>query len=445
MNSSTLILENKILKIKNIPKPIAIIGMGITGESVLELLTSCGISKDDIFTFDKKREAHFSHSDELIQKGKPKTLIVSPGVPLSSLWIQEFKSKGGIILSELSLANSLLSTEKIIAVTGSLGKSTTVSLLEAGLKKSQKLSSFVGGNLGVPLAVYANQRVLGTQASAVDWVVLELSSYQLENFSDLKADFSALTYLTPNHLERYLDLEAYYKSKWILTSLTQGQIVLNQKGGDLFKWALQNIDTKQSSRYIWTHSGSEIISKYSLQNRKLIGSHNLDNMAVAAQLAELAAFDSVCFEGMKQFAGLPHRSENLGLVDGIRYINDSKATTMESVKTAVQSTLEDVSAQNFCHLLLGGKDKNLPWNELFELKKEPRLKFYFFGQCRDVAKSLSQLDGPQFEKMTDAINYCQNQAHNGDTILLSPGGTSLDEFKNFEDRGEVFQKLSGIE
>jgi UDP-N-acetylmuramoylalanine--D-glutamate ligase len=422
----------------DLPTPIAIIGMGITGISVKNLLLAGGVTLDHILTFDEKAsDAQFHSSDKLVQQGQPKTLVVSPGVPLKSPWILDAKKNGLTITSELSLAYRLITSESLIAITGSVGKSTTTCLLRAALEKFCS-SFFVGGNLGTPLAIYAKE-ILENKRPRAQYVVLELSSYQLENFPELKADYSIITYFTANHLERYTSKQEYYETKWALEKHTKKTLILNSKGGELRPWT-----TTQNSTlpWVWTDQTDPLMKQYSLHQCELLGAHNQDNIALAAQILHLAQWPDSAYLGLREFPGLPHRVENLGVHNRVRYINDSKATTMESVKIAVQSVLDSLTKTQVLHLLLGGKDKNLPWHELSHLQGLSQIQFYFFGECRDKAKQASQLNGNTYSSMLDAAKAARKFSVTGDAILLSPGGTSLDEFKNFEHRGDVFKKFA---
>jgi UDP-N-acetylmuramoylalanine--D-glutamate ligase len=213
-------------------------------------------------------------------------------------------------------------------------------------------------------------------------------------------------------------------------------VVINQKGGDLTDWIQSH--PINIPKYLCDRN-SPLMIKYQLQNCQILGSHNLDNLSVAAQVLELLDAPIEAFERLKLFAGLSHRVENLGIHKGIRYVNDSKATTIESVVTAVHSTIESVPQSHNLWLLLGGKDKNLPWQDLKTLIQYPNLKFIFFGECAEKAKNLSQLEGPTFSQLKSAVEFAKQSAQTQDTVLLSPGGTSLDEFKNFEDRGNHYK------
>lgn len=412
--------------------PVAVIGLGVSGEAAFQLLMAAGVPRNQIATYDKKQAADFQDEKALLDQFRPRTLVVSPGVPLSSSWILEFKKAGGRITSELELAFSLLTSEKVIAVTGSVGKSTTVSILGAGAQ-SFAPDSFVGGNLGTPLAQYSKGLLNGQKPCS--WIILELSSYQLENFSNLRADWSSIVSLTPNHMERYPDLDSYYRSKWFLLERTTGTAVLNGRGGDLSTWSKGRAS---ACPMIFTDRDDATLVPLKLKDAKLMGGHNQDNLAVAVRIALLAGWPSSSIEAMKSFRGLAHRLENLGTKNGVTFVNDSKATTIESVRTAVQSLLNP-NGSSHIHLLLGGKDKNLPWEDLRSLSDEGNIRFYFFGECGALAQQKSGLVGDVFQTLEAAAKASVAAAKADDLILLSPGGTSLDAFKNFEARGNAFR------
>lgn len=421
--------------IKNLRTPIAIVGMGKSGEAAHRLLLNLGFKPDTLFTFDGKLgTADFNDPEMLMAEVAPQTLVVSPGVPLMSPWILAAKKAGVKVTSEISIACSCLTTEKLIGVTGSVGKSTTVSLLEAGLSAFSP-DSFVGGNLGTPFAAYAAEILEGKRKTA-DWVVLELSSYQLENCDNLNLDYSAITYFTSNHLERYDNLEHYYRTKWHILSLTKNVMFLNCEGGDLVEYYKANGNQNQVKI---SSKKDPHLASLSLKKAQLIGQHNQDNLALASSLALAAGWPSSAIEGMKSFKGLFHRLENMGNFKGIRFINDSKATAMDSVLIAAAAAYETLNESGKLILLLGGRDKNLPWQDLLPLKNFKETEFVFFGECREIAKSKSNLPGNSFVSLLEALNYAFSEAKTHDTVLLSPGGTSLDEFKSFEDRGNFFK------
>lgn len=421
--------------IKNLRTPIAVVGMGKSGEAAKRLLLTAGIQASDILTFDSKiSSAQFQDSDEL-KKFHPKTLVVSPGVPLSTNWIQALKSQGVTITSEINLACSFLTSEKLVGVTGSVGKSTTVSILGAGVQAFSP-SAFVGGNLGTPFSIYAVDVLEGKRVKA-DWIILELSSYQLENSSELRLDFSALTYFTSNHLERYKNLHDYYETKWKIVDQTKQSVFLNSEGADLTSFYKNK---SQSSRIQIVSSADSKLSSLNLKECALIGAHNQDNLAMAASIALTAQWPAISIAAMKEFGGLSHRLENLGLINGIRFINDSKATAMDSVVIAARAVTDSRTNSDRVLHLLGGRNKSLPWEDLIPLKNSSNVEFVFFGECREMAQNKSELPGRSFPTLDEALSYVLSEAKTNDTVLLSPGGTSLDEFKSFEDRGDFFKR-----
>lgn len=450
---------------------VAIIGYAKTGNCVHRLLNKIGLLNEQIAIFDKNppnlpkqgpggvSSSVFSDPEQLMLVFKPEVLIVSPGVPLKTQWIQSAQTKGIKILSELDLASDFLEFEKIICVTGSIGKSTLVSLLEFGGQEEDP-TIFAGGNLGTPLAEYILE-VLNTNRQRAKWIILELSSFQLENLYKLQSDFSAITSLVPNHLERYENQLKYYKTKWKLNDLTRHVLVLNELGGDLRSFFLEQIEpatptkVENKARIIWTGT-SEIhywkSRNFDFRSCRLVGEHNLQNLAMAFQISLQAGWSDNCRQRFLEFPGLKHRLENCGYVNGVQYINDSKSTTIHSTLAAVSSCKGLIEPKNQMFLLVGGRDKNLPWKELAylnEVKKKNQtnhdwLQLVFFGECALHAKELSQLEGVVFTHLKPAIDHCRLKAKTGDLVLLSPAGSSLDEFDNFEHRGRFFKENLGL-
>ncbi len=420
--------------IEGLVEPIGIIGMGLSGTAAFKLIKML-TPKKSVVTFDSKPAAAEWHDlDKMFSETKVKTLIVSPGVPLSTPAIILAKDRGVRITSELALATSCLTTEKTIAVTGSVGKSTTVSLLAAATHAFDS-NNLAVGNIGKPLAEYVFEVLSGKRARAT-WLSLELSSFQLENYENLLADHSVLTFFTSNHLERYKDLAEYYETKWTLVSKTKGFIFVNHQSYDLFNFA----KTKKNTHVALCSPNDQNLKDLKLFESQLLGAHNQQNICLVASLAQKLGWPQTSMDAIKKFPGLPHRLENLGILKGICFVNDSKATALDSVISAVDSLSQKVSSPSFLYLLLGGKDKNLPWPTLSGLKEISNLKIFYFGESAAKAKVGTGLDGPVFSKLGPALDQVFLKLKAGDTLLLSPGGTSHDEFKNFEDRGHFFIK-----
>ncbi|MBC7741224.1 MAG: UDP-N-acetylmuramoyl-L-alanine--D-glutamate ligase [Bdellovibrionaceae bacterium] len=421
--------------VKNLKTPIAVIGLGKSGLAAVSFLKLAGYQDADIITYDDKKASplgykHVTQPTDLTNLF-PRTLVVSPGVSLNTNWIQQIAATGARVTSELTLATSVLTTEKLIGVTGSVGKSTVTSLIGASALTDDP-NAFVGGNLGTPFCQYAIDILNGrTQAH---WIILELSSYQLENCAHLEFEFSAITFLSANHLERYASLEEYYRTKLQITHATKQICFINKTSEDAVQFA------KLAKCAYQEVSAETFEDKELLKSVLLIGAHNKDNFAIAAELAKAAGFSAESLTAMAQFKGLLHRLEFVNTIKGVKYINDSKATSMDSVEVAAQGCLESLTNSAKLYLLLGGKDKTLPWEQLAHLAV-PQIIPLFFGACGQLAKNKSQLSGPYFSKLIEALEHAYQSAQAGDVVLLSPGGTSLDEFKNFEDRGEFFKKF----
>ena len=418
--------------VKNLKTPIAVIGLGKSGTSAMALLREFGFKETELATYDAKdATATFSSVEKLLQFS-PKTLVVSPGVPLNSSWIQSLVKDGVAVTSEINLAASLLTTEKLIGVTGSVGKSTVVSLLGAGAASFDK-NAFIGGNIGIPFCDYVLGILKGKPRA--EWVVLELSSFQLENCEKLSLKYSIVSFLSSNHLERYTSLEDYYAKKLHITSITKEVCLFNKSSKDCNQYAPHSkSDFKLVNADNFSHH--ELLPQVFL-----IGPHNKDNFSLASEMARICEWPESSIIEMTRYRGLPHRLEFVVEVNGVTFVNDSKATAMESVLVAVSGCLENISAQGRVYLLLGGKDKNLPWGELSAFATNEKIIPVFFGACGELAQQKSGLSGERFEKLGSGINFCQKRSKPGDIVLLSPGGTSLDEFRNFEERGDFFKTI----
>ncbi len=438
-----------------IQPPVIIVGLARSGVAAYKLLLASGLEESDIITYDQNRpEAQLKSEAELESLETIKTAVISPGVPLSKAFIKRWRDKGVKITSEINLGLSQVTNEKIIGITGSLGKSTITSLIGAGIQSFDK-NVFVGGNLGTPFCEYALS-LIKNPFQRPQWLVLELSSYQLENADLLSLDYSLITFLSPNHLERYSGLEDYYKTKWTILDKTKEKTILNENGGDIRVYA----ESRKSSKIRWSTESASFIEPLHLEKAALIGKHNQDNLVMAATLGNECQFPESYFEAIKRFRGLKHRLENLGTKRGVMFINDSKATTIDSVKAAVTATKESFS-EIPVFLFLGGRDKKLPWSDLKNYASDPRLHLLFFGEYGAQIKQILQSSGPDFKTLKALLAYLGSEKFPPkksegaeptdkktlDSIaLFSPGGVSQDEFSSFEDRGDFlrfwFNRLS---
>lgn len=420
--------QNKLEKYK---KPFVVVGLGKSGVAAVQLLKNTGLTAADVLLFDEKKESDLKSWDD-IAKLATGTLVVSPGVPLKGPHIQKLLALGWTITSEISLACQYLTDEKLIGITGSVAKSTVTSLVGAALLQDDP-NAFVGGNLGVPFCEYA----VGLQngKNKAKYIVLELSSYQLENCKDLKLENSAITYLSVNHLERYNSSDEYYMTKCFIGQITKNLCVLNSASEDNVKYT-PRVSGKTLLTQAKTFSKPELLNKI-----KLLGAHNKDNFCVAYELVKATGLSEKAITAMCEFTGLAHRIEFVAEHKQVTYINDSKATAMDSVLVAVQAAQEKAGSTGLVYSLLGGKDKNLPWEDLQLLANEKQVHPIFFGACGELAREkMKMMDRPYFAKLNEALDTVFKKTKAHDVILLSPGGTSLDEFKNFEERGNFFKE-----
>ncbi len=402
-------------------------GLGKSGQAAYNLLLKRNINKDFIFQYDDKIAS--SNFETLLQKPAG-VLVLSPGISIKSDGVQKLLSRGWKLTSEINLACEYLTTEKIIGITGSVGKSTVTSLLGAAASAIDP-NVFVGGNLGIPFSQYALD--LLAEKPKAQWVILELSSYQLENSERLKLDFSGITYLSANHLERYDSLDHYYQAKFQITKQTEKVCFVNGDSADVIKYL------QQSSCPVEKTSAFDSKLQDSLKKATLLGSHNRENVALVLSMIAYLQWPQASINNTLRFSGLSHRLESVGVFKNILFINDSKATAMESVVVATSAAEEKLKDSGKLFLLLGGRDKNLPWHELGKLKSSKSVEFIFFGECGTKAQEKSHLSGKIYPTLSIALDHTFKELKPNDILLLSPGGTSLDEFKNFEDRGDYFK------
>lgn len=373
-------------------------------------------------------------------------IIKSPGIPDEVPLIQEAKQKGISIISEIEFAGRYTDAKKI-CITGSNGKTTTTSLLYYILK-SAGLNVGLGGNIGKSFARQVAE-------NSFDYYVLELSSFQLDNMYDFKADIAILLNITPDHLDRYdHDFQKYVDAKMRITQ--------NQTAEDAFiYWAEDPVVSKEVSKkqpnarlFTFSEHKADGVSAY-VDNDQIVintsksvftmeqdllaltGTHNLYNSfasAIAAKLLDIK--DEKIRQSLSDFKGVEHRLEKVASVKGIQFINDSKATNVNSCWYALKSMKTKVV------LILGGKDKGNDYREIEELVKTKVHALVFLGV--DNLKLHKFFDGKietivDAGSMEEAVNKAYALATEGDSVLLSPCCASFDLFKNYEDRGDQFK------
>ena len=379
-------------------------------------------------------------------------LCISGGVPLT-LPIVEEALKRGIPLSNDSQIFMEVVPCKTVGITGSAGKTTTTTLVGNMAKLAKGDHAFIGGNIGDPLINYVDNM------NADDLAVLELSSFQLDQMN-ISPNIAAVLNITPNHLDRHGTMEAYTNAKArilefqsandtaILGRDDKGAWGLkNRVKGNLLSFSLQDLEEGLNGTYLHDgllslRDGFAYIPLLMREKVQLRGEHNIANVLAAFAIGHAAGFKlDDMLEAVEEFRGVPHRLEWVRELNGVRWYNDSIATAPERAAAAVHAFSEPIV------LMLGGRDKNLPWGELAKLIHERVDHVVLFGEAGEMIQNaitaysgVGSVDVHRATTLKEAVTLAAEVASAGDVVLLSPGGTSFDEFKDFAERGEAFRK-----
>ena len=369
-------------------------------------------------------------------------VVLSPGIPVRSETVQKFLQKGIPVYSEIEVA-SWFCRAPLIAVTGSNGKTTTTTLIGEMLK-AHFPRPIVAGNIGQPFSAYVLQSVADSP------VVVEVSSFQLETIDRFHPQIAVVLNFAPNHLDRYDSYEDYLKAKWRITMNLEQNDLLVYNGNDkrLSGWSEQ-ISSRKQAFYIRTHAGAAAWydgrALYSNEGKlvdvsdmPLKGPHNYMN-ALAAVLAARAVgvpTDAIV-RVLRTFTGIEHRLEPVAEIDGVHYINDSKATTVEALAVALQSFNAPII------LIAGGKDKGSDFSKLNNLIKQHVKECILIGAATEkMAQAWQGLTKiHKADSLENAVLHARQSAVTDDVVLLSPACASFDMFNDFEDRGRQFKSL----
>lgn len=374
-------------------------------------------------------------------------VVISPGVPTGSIPARYVDRKDGEVIGEVELAYRFLKG-RMVGITGSNGKTTTTTLIGEILKDAG-LNTLVGGNIGRPLID------LVAEADDDSWTVAELSSFQLETIVDLHPRVALCLNVTPNHLDRYDFFSDYAAAKH--------RIFMNQTPEDL---AVLNADNEVTAGWasgLRAHvamfsvvkeldeglflRGRELVSRSGGKERVLTtrdeiairGLHNVENVlaAMAAGLACGASPESMR-ETIARFRGVEHRIEFVDEIEGVRFYNDSKATSVDATLKALEALGEDAGK---IVLLIGGRGKNAPYSPLIPLIEKSVRALVVYGEDGDnIASQLAgQAPIERAGSMADAVRLASEAAEAGDSVLLAPACASFDMFGSFEERGRAFK------
>ena len=431
-------------------KRYAVLGLARSGAAAVETLLASGA---EVTAWDRQDVAR-ARFDGRCQLADPLEidldgfdgLVVSPGVPLNTHPITGHAARFGVrIMGDIELfaqARGDLLPHRVVGVTGTNGKSTTVALVDHILTMAG-VPSVMGGNIGEPILA---QEPLAPNEHGVGVYVLELSSYQIDLTHNLDCDAAALTNITPDHLDRYDGFAAYAASKARLFEMQSARNLavfgsLESPSSGVFK--------KEQGRRVEGRSVAADLDRLNPLQREwptLQGPHNLENVAVAIALVEeLGIKEAQWRHALPRFRNLPHRMEFVCEGDGVTYINDSKATNTASTAPAL-AAYPPVAGKPRVHWIVGG------------LAKEQGL-----GACAEHLGNIATAytvgeSGPRFagwlegkvarvercELISEAVRRAQEAAVPGDIVLFSPACASFDQFRDFENRGEHFRKVVGV-
>lgn len=432
--------------------PIVVLGLGKTGLSVARYFSAQGEKVwgiDD--SVDLAREKVGDVCAELFLGGKLPDLkgvsrfFISPGVDPKHPAAQGALAHGLKLEGELELAFTLCKG-RVIAVTGTNGKSTTVSLLGA-IYQAAGENVGIGGNLGTPfLDLVRDAKNFGSY-------IVEVSSYQLETTETFSPKVAALLNVTDDHLDRYSDFQAYLAAKARIFAFQKEENFAVYDDDDLYcleaveyaKARRAPFSTAKKVRGAYLHEGrilwapyGKVESEFDLKNCKLVGLHNLENIACAVACAKADGIpDAAIQTTLETFQGLPHRIEWVAEIDGVQYFDDSKGTNVGAVVMSLASFDQDVV------LILGGKDKGGDYGPLRPLVRHKTRAVILLGEARE--KIAAALQGSAelvpVESMREAVHKARELSVPGGTVLLSPACSSFDMFKDYHDRGEQFKKF----
>jgi UDP-N-acetylmuramoylalanine--D-glutamate ligase len=438
---------------------IAVLGFGRTGQALLQFLLDAEpqaplvvfndgeiADREQRDAFERRGVRFIVGADRFVELSGCRLAIISPGIDGKTPRFAGLRAQGVEIISEIEYAFSRL-RGSIIAVSGSNGKSTTVSLIHHLLLRAGR-DSVLAGNIGTPLIAQVKD------ISAGSIVVLELSSFQLEEIVRFRADVAVLLNITPDHLDRYPSMEAYAAAKFNLFRNQRDEDIMVLNADD--PW-LHDEKKLGRGRPLWFSSRHPVApgaygsgqgitldmgagqERISLRQNPLRGIHNLENIMAASLACRASGLEAAQIEsGLSSFRGLAHRMETLGTVGRVEFINDSKATNVDAALKSI------ASIDGRLVVILGGKDKGSDFSPLAKVLAEKAVRVLLLGQAAPLlAGQLRQLGGKllRVADLGEAVGVGYESLRlEGGTVLLAPACASFDMFANFEHRGSVFQR-----
>ncbi|EKN5909937.1 TPA: UDP-N-acetylmuramoyl-L-alanine--D-glutamate ligase [Yersinia enterocolitica] len=434
-------------------KKVVIIGLGLTGLSCVDFFIARGVTPRVMDTrinppgLDKLPENVERHVGDLNQQWllDADLIVASPGIALAHPALSEAAEAGVEIVGDIELF-CRENQAPVVAITGSNGKSTVTTLV-GEMAKAAGWQVGVGGNIGVPALNLLKQLTLQKHENQL--VVLELSSFQLETTSSLRASAATILNVTEDHTDRYpFGLQQYraaklrvYENAKVCVVNADDALTMPVRGADnrciSFGVDVGDYHLNKQQGEIWLRVRGEKV--LNTREMKLTGRHNYTNALAALALADAVGIPrSSSLKALTMFTGLPHRFQLVFEHNGVRWINDSKATNVGSTEAA----LDGLQVDGTLHLLLGGDGKSADFSGLTRFLQGDHIKIYCFGrdgeQLAELRPEVSQLT----ETMEQATALLAKSLAPGDMVLLSPACASLDQFRSFEQRGDEFARLA---
>lgn len=445
---------------------VAVIGLGASGVAAARLVVAKG---GDVYVSDSRtddavaaRGADLGEDGITVELGghdlerlvEADVVVASPGIPPDAPVLRALAERGIEWISEPELASRFL-TGSLIAVTGTNGKTTTTLLIDHLLRASG-IRSAAGGNVGGGLAPPASDLARGENQA--DWVVLEMSSFQLAGIRSFRPDIGLVTNLAPDHLDRYTSVSDYYADKarlfetasdestWVLPAGDEevGALIGDTPGRRLYFGKGPQADTFVEDGVMMLRTAGEIEELLPLSEFPLLGRHNVHNAFAAALVARAAgAAPGGIAAGLGSVTALPHRLEPVAHTDGVFWVNDSKATNVAATASALASLSRPVV------LLLGGKDKGEAFGELIPgLSTSAKVVLVYGAVAERAQRELADVQGVVVERVEGdferVVARAREVAAAGDIVLLSPACSSFDMFENYEERGRRFTALARV-
>ncbi|MGC8976301.1 MAG: UDP-N-acetylmuramoyl-L-alanine--D-glutamate ligase [Candidatus Ratteibacteria bacterium] len=439
-------------------KKIGVIGLGISGFDTSIFLLEEGA---DIYVSEKNYNEDISEKIEMLKKKGAKfeigknsfdflknvdMIVISPGVDERIEPVIELKKRGIKIISEIELAYNFSKSKKIIGITGTNGKTTTTTLT-GEIFKNANYPSVTCGNIG--------NSFIGELKNIDEntYVILEVSSFQLEKIDKFRPYISCLLNIDYDHFDRYSNMNQYISAK--------KRIFENQNEED---FSVLNFDDYYIKRFVKEIKSKKMFFSFSnvlkgayykdgkiflkleeevtidIKNIKLQGKGNIENIMASSLICLICGIEPEIIKNtLKNFKPLPHRMEVVAEIGGILFINDSKSTNPHSVKNSVLS----IDGEDRIILILGGKDKGFPYSQLKKYLKKKVKFIILFGEAKErIKKELESINIPiEFvNDLKEVVKLAKKIGKKGDVVLFSPGCSSFDMFKNYKERGDVFKK-----